>query len=151
MTDFEIRTTTEQPTAAIKMTRPITQIGPAMAEAFPKIYHAVVSAGVEPAGMPLARYFDMGPENTTFECAIPVPATFEASGEVAASSVGGGEAAFILHVGPYDTIGVTWEALMGWVVEQGRSPAGPGWESYIDEPGQVADSELRTEIYLPVV
>ena len=51
MSDFEFRTITEQHTAAIRMTRPVTQIGPAMGEAFPKIYHAVVSAGVEPAGV----------------------------------------------------------------------------------------------------
>ena len=150
MSDFEFRTTTEQHTAAIRMTRPVSQIGPAMGEAFPKIYHAVVSAGLQPAGMPLTRYFDMGPEEFTFECAIPVPTPFEASGEVAASSVGGGEAAFTIHVGPYDTIGETWGALTAWVAEQGRTLAGPGWESYLEEPGQVPDDELRTEIYLPV-
>ena len=150
MSDFEFRSTTEQHTAAIRMTRPVTHIGPAMAEAFPKIYHAVVSAGLEPAGMPLARYYDMGPEETTFECAIPVSAPFEAAGEVAASTVGGGEAAFTLHVGPYDTLGQSWDALMGWVAEQGKTPAGPFWECYIDEPGQVPDAELRTELYVPI-
>lgn len=150
MGTFEFRTTSQQHTAAIRMTRPVTQIGPAMAEAFPKIYQAVVSSGMEPAGMPLAVYFDMGPETVTFECAVPVPARFESSGEVEASSVGGGEAAFTVHVGPYDTIGATWETLMAWLTEQGKSPGGPGWESYLDEPGQVPDAELRTEIYLPV-
>ena len=60
MTDFEIRTTTRQHTAAIKMTRPLAQIGPAMGEAFPKIYHALVSSRVEPAGMPLARALATG-------------------------------------------------------------------------------------------
>lgn len=150
MSDFEFRTITEQHTAAIRMTRPITQIGAAMAEAFPRIYHAVISSGVQPAGMPLARYFDMGAESTTFECAIPVPGPFTATGEVEASSIGGGEVAFTLHVGPYDTIGETWEALVGWIAEQGKSQAGPGWESYLNEPGQVPDSELRTEIYVPV-
>jgi len=105
---------------------------------------------VEPAGMPLARYFDMGDEATTFECAIPVPAPFVADGEVQPSTIGGGEAAFTVHVGPYSKIGETWEALMAWATAQGKTPAGPGWESYLDEPGQVPDAELKTEIYLPV-
>lgn len=150
MGDFGFRMTSKQHTAAIKMTRPVSQIGPAMGEAFPKIYHAVVSAGVEPAGMPLTRYFDMGPEEFTFECAIPLPTLFTATSEVEPSSVGGGEAAFTVHVGTYDTIGETWGALTKWVAEQGRTIVGPGWESYVDEPGQVPDSELQTEIYLPV-
>mgnify|MGYP001820498634 FL=1 len=46
MPEFEIRQTTEQHTAAIRMTRPVAQIGPAMGEAFPKLFHAVVSSGV---------------------------------------------------------------------------------------------------------
>jgi effector-binding domain-containing protein len=151
MTDFEIRTTTRQHTAAIRMTRPVSQIGPAMGEAFPKIYHAVVSSGVEPAGEPLAVYHEMSSEEATFECAIPVPEPFTAMGEVEASSVGGSEVAFGVHKGPYDTIGQTWEAIMGWIVAQGRTPAGHGWEVYIDDPQEVDSSELRTELYVPVV
>ena len=150
MTTFEIRQTTEQHTAALKMTRPVTQIGPAMAEAFPKLYHAVVSAGVEPAGEPLARYFDMDAEAVIFECAVPVPGPFTAVGEVQPSTVGGGEAAFTVHVGPYDTIGQTWEALMTWLTEQGKAPAGPTWEVYIDDPQEVPENELKTELYIPV-
>jgi effector-binding domain-containing protein len=150
MPEFEFRPTAEQHTAAIKMTRPLSQIGPAMGEAFPKIYHAVVSSGVEPAGMPLARYFDMNDEATTFECAIPVPGPFAAAGEVEPSSVGGGEAAFTVHVGPYEKIGETWQALMAWATEQGKAPAGPFWELYVDDPQETAPDELRTELYIPV-
>jgi effector-binding domain-containing protein len=150
MPDFEIRSTDQQHTAAIRMTREVSQIGPAMAEAFPRLFQAVASSGVEPAGMPLARYFDFGPEETTFECAIPVSAPFTAHGEVQPSTVGGGEAAFVLHVGPYEAIGQTWQALMTWVSEQGRAPAGPTWEVYIDDPGETPEAELRTELYIPL-
>jgi effector-binding domain-containing protein len=150
MPEFEFRQTQEQHTAAIKMTRPLSQIGPAMGEAFPKIFHAVVASGAQPAGMPLARYFNVDPEATKFECAIPVPAPFTGSGEVEAGSVGGGEAAFTVHVGPYEGIGETWGAIMAWLAEQGRTPAGPGWESYIDDPQEVDGAELRTELFVPV-
>ena len=150
MTEFTIRPTTKQHTASIKMTRPVSQIGPAMGEAFPKIYHAVVSAGMEPAGMPLARYFDFGEEETTFECAIPVPSPFTPSGEVEASSVGGDEAVFGIHVGSYESIGQTWAEMMAWVTEQGRAPAGPTWEVYIDDPQEVAPDQLKTELYIPL-
>ena len=150
MPAFEFRPTTRQHTAAMKMTRPRDGIGPAMGEAFPKIYHAVVSSGVQPAGMPLARYFDFGEETTTFECAIPVPAPFTAAGEVGPSEVGGGEAAFALHIGPYATIGQTWAALNAWVTEQGRSAAGPFWEVYLDDPQETSENELKTELYIPL-
>jgi effector-binding domain-containing protein len=150
MPGFEFRRTSEQHTAAIRMTRPVAQVGAAMAEAFPKIYHAVVSSGVEPAGEPLARYFDMDAEAMIFECAVPVPGPFPGADEVQPSTVGGGEVAFAVHVGPYDTIGQTWEALMAWLTEQGKAPAGPTWEVYIDDPQEIPESELKTELYIPV-
>ena len=150
MATFEIRQTTVQPTVALKMTRPVSQIGPAMAEAFPKLYQAVVSAGMEPAGEPLARYFDFGEESTTFECAIPVPRAIAATGEIEPSTVGGGEAAFAVHVGPYDTIGETWGQLMAWIAAQGRTAAGPNWEVYVDDPGAVVADQLKTELYIPL-
>ncbi len=151
MPEFEFRQTTQQHTAAIRMTRPMTQIGPAMGEAFPKIYEAVVSAGMEPTGEPLARYFDMGDgETTSFECAVPVPSPFTANGEVEPSTIGGGEAAFAVHLGPYDRIGHTWEQLMAWVTAQGRTPAGPFWEVYIDDPEETPEAELKTELYIPL-
>ena len=150
MPEFEIKQTTQRHTAAIKMTRPVTQIGPAMGEAFPKIYHAVVSSGVEPAGMPLARYYDFGETETTFECAIPVPEPFTGDGEVEPSTVGGGEAAFALHVGPYDKLGETWSEIMAWLAEQGRLPSGPTWEIYVDDPQETDPDKMKTELYVPL-
>jgi effector-binding domain-containing protein len=148
--EFEFRQSTKQHTAAIRMTRPMSQIGPAMAEAFSKIYHAVVSAGMEPVGEPLTRYDDMAEGMATFECAIPVPAPIAASGEVVPSIIGGGETAYTVHIGPYQQIADTWEALTAWVESQSRTPAALGWEVYLDDPGEVSEAELRTEIYMPL-
>ena len=63
---------------------------------------------------------------------------------------GGGEAAFTMHVGPYQAIGQSWEKLMAWVGEQGRSPGGPTWEVYIDDPQETPEAELKTELYIPL-
>jgi effector-binding domain-containing protein len=150
MPEFEFRETAEQHTAVIRMTRPMMHIGAAMAEAFPKIYHAVVSAGMEPAGEPLARYFEMIDGVATFECAIPVPQPIAPSGEVQPNTIGGGEVAFTVHVGPYQRLADTWDALTAWVTEQGRTPTALGWEVYLDDPGEVGEDALRTEVYMPL-
>jgi effector-binding domain-containing protein len=92
----------------------------------------------------------MDPGATTFECAVPVPRPFTAAGEVEPGTIGGGAAAHAVHVGPYDTIGRTWEALDAWLRAEGRTPSGPFWECYIDDPEEVDASELKTELYVPV-
>jgi effector-binding domain-containing protein len=151
MTDFAIRDVPRQPTAAIRLDCPPEGIGEAMAQAFPRIYEAVTKAGGGPAGAPLARYFSFGGPTIEFECAIPVAAPFAPEGDVQPSEVGGGEAAFTLHVGPYDTISQTWEALGEWVEGQGREPAGPGWEYYLTDPSEEPDpAKWVTEVYMPV-
>ena len=83
------------------------------------------AAGATPAGPPLTRYFTFGEPAIEFECAIPVAAPFAGHGDIKPSSVGGGDAVVCTHVGPYDTIGQTWEALTQWVSEQGRSSGVP--------------------------
>jgi effector-binding domain-containing protein len=151
MPEFEIRTIPQQHTAAIALETPMAEIGESMGKAFPTIFHAVTSAGATPVGPPLARYFTFGEPTIDFECAIPVATPFSADGEVKPSSVGGGEAAMGTHLGSYDTIGQTWEALMGWVEEQGRTPSGPGWESNLTDPGAEPDpAKWVTEVCMPV-
>jgi effector-binding domain-containing protein len=151
MPEFEIRSIPRQHTAAVRMSSPLDGIGEAMGEAFPKVFAAIGKAGGTPAGPPLARYFEMGPEVVEFECAIPIATPFEADGEVRPSEVGGGEAAVAMHAGPYDTIGQTWEAVTTWIGKRGRTPAGPGWESYLTDPSEEPDpAKYLTEVCLPV-
>jgi effector-binding domain-containing protein len=54
-------------------------------------------------------------------------------------------------VGPYDTLGETYAALMRWIGEQGRVVAGPMWEVYWTDPGTEPDpARWRTEVIIPV-
>ncbi len=56
-----------------------------------------------------------------------------------------------MHVGPYDTIGATWDAMGNWVEEQGRAPADPAWESYLTDPSEEPNpARWMTEVYMPV-
>lgn len=151
MPEFEIRSIPKQQTAATVLRVPTEEIGDAMGKAFPAIFQAITAAGVAPAGPPLARYFSFGEPVVEFECAIPVATPFTGHGDIKASSVGGGDAVVCTHVGPYDTIGQTWEALMAWIGEQGRNPGGAGWESYLTDPGEEPDpAKWVTEVCLPL-
>ena len=151
MTDFEIRQVPEQHIAATRHSCSMDDIGETMAQAFPQIFETVTTAGAVPAGPPLGRYFSFGGPVIDFECAIPVAAPFVGEGDVQPGTIGGGEAAFTTHVGPYDNIGATWEAMMEWLKDQGRAPAGPGWESYLTDPSAEPDSaKWLTEVVVPL-
>ena len=151
MPEFEIRSVPSQHIAAIKLRASMDAIGESMSRAFPKVFDAISKAGVAPAGPPLARYFSFGGPTIDFECAVPVATPFTGQGDVQPGQIGGDEAAHATHVGPYDTIGQTWGALMAWLEAQGHKPAGPGWESYVTDPSEELDpTKWVTEVYSPV-
>lgn len=54
------------------------------------------------------------------------------------------------HRGFYETISNTLQGLIGFMYHNGYRLVGPAEEQYINEPGSVPDSELETEVRLPV-
>ena len=151
MSDFEIRSVPRMDTAVVTASAAPDAIGESMAQVLPKAFEAVAKSSATPAGPPFARYFSFGGATIEYEGGVPVAAPFVGDGEVKPSELGGGEAAVAMHLGSYDTISDTWGALSKWVENQGRKPAGPGWESYLTDPGEEPDpSKWVTEVYLPV-
>ncbi|WP_433245408.1 GyrI-like domain-containing protein [Streptosporangium sp. CA-135522] len=62
----------------------------------------------------------------------------------------GGEAAQILHTGPYDEEPATVETLLKFVADQGLTVAGRHHEIYLSVPGRTAPEKMRTIIRYPV-
>ena len=55
-----------------------------------------------------------------------------------------------LHVGPYEQLGDTHTAVLGWMSEQGHAPGGPIWEVYLTDPNQVEDpADYQNGDFLP--
>ena len=64
----------------------------------------------------------------------------------------GGRWAIFRHIGPYDTLWQTWEAIFrDWLPTAGVElrEALP-YEDYVDDPSQVAPDQLRTDIYVAI-
>ena len=79
------------------------------------------------------------------------PLTDSPETEVGASELPGGRAAQVIHRGPYPTLGEAYSSLHDWIHAQGYDEGDGPWETYIDNPEEVADvAQLRTEITWPV-
>jgi AraC family transcriptional regulator len=77
----------------------------------------------------------------------------KAEGRVKMKTIPGGEYAVATHKGPYWRLGETYQMLYTrWLPDSGREPANrPCLERYVNDPRQVPESEILTEVCAPLV
>ena len=140
-----------QPAAVIRTKARQPDLGPVMDELFPLVLAFIQASGAQPAGPPFCRYLSMGSEEWEIEPGVPVTEPVAGEGRVEAAELPGGAVLSTMHVGPYETLGQSWDALDRWVKQEGKVPGGAAWELYVTDPAVVTDpAECRTELVMPL-
>lgn len=62
----------------------------------------------------------------------------------------GGRFASAIHKGPYQDVHESWGKLYEWTAMQGLEPKTPCRDNYLNDPNEVAEEELLTELLIPV-
>ncbi|MGW1739161.1 GyrI-like domain-containing protein [Nocardia sp. NPDC001965] len=98
-------------------------------------------------GAALSRWGTASDGFTDLEVGFPVDRRITPDGDVVPSGLPAGRIARVVHEGGFDSLGVTWDRLRSWIVEQGLTPADDRWEVYLTEPDPRMDpADLRTEL-----
>ncbi len=90
---------------------------------------------------------------TDADIEVAIPITGPAGLDGAAAGVvtlPGGRFASVLHTGPYPGVGKAYERLFGYMNEHRLVPVGPSRELYLNDPAEVPEEELLTEVQFPV-
>ncbi|HMM95962.1 GyrI-like domain-containing protein [Phycicoccus sp.] len=135
MTDFDLETVPATTVATLRRTVPVGELPEFFGTALTLVAEAVADAGGRVTVPPFAWYHSM-PTDT-----VDVSAGFAVVGDVHTldGAAGlherpGGRAVVGVHVGPYDTLSVSWQALTAWTAGRGLAPRGEFWEEYLTEP-----------------
>lgn len=112
------------------------------------------AAGRHIAGSPLGLYFDTEYKETDadFESCFPLKRAIEADG-VSVRTLPGGRFVTLRHVGPYDTLGASYQRVFEYLRAQGLTPTTPSREVYLKGPGMIFKGNPKkyvTEIQIPV-
>ena len=62
----------------------------------------------------------------------------------------GGRVVRAMHVGPYTELQETYTIIYAFVVAHNLEANGRSWETFVSDPGNTPEDELKTEIYYPV-
>ncbi|MFW6174480.1 MAG: GyrI-like domain-containing protein [Chloroflexota bacterium] len=140
-----------QPALAMRRSARSTEVAQALSEALPAAWQHARDRGIQLAGPPFTRFLDMEEDRLELQAGFP---TFEhptGSGKVDAIVLPGGQILTALHYGPYEDLNYAYEAMLEWMEENGKEPAGTPWEVYVTDPGEEPDSSRwQTRVHWPV-
>lgn len=125
----------------------------------PKIAEYAIKNDIQITGHPLFVCHEKTPEevmeadkagNADVEVAFPVSKAVEGTEDIKSYELPGGKMAKIIHKGPYEDCGPTYEKLYRWLAENQMKITGPIREAYPNDPREVPTEEILTEIYAPI-
>lgn len=141
----------EQHALLVRRRTRMEEISQTLGEILPAVFAYAQRAGAPLAGPPVVRYVEMSPGSVTVEGGFPVAAPCSGEGEIEPGKLGGCRVVTGVHVGPYDRLREAYQALEAWMAEHGAVAAGPPWEQYLTDPGEVPDPEQwQTAIFWPI-
>ncbi|MFP4363668.1 MAG: GyrI-like domain-containing protein [Spirochaetia bacterium] len=143
---MEIKKMEEKKTMCIRATTAVQDLPQVLGQGYGEIMGVVQAQGLQPAGAPYTLYYNDDMSALDIEFGFPVVESGSEKGRVKPGVLPGGKTAAALHIGPYDTIGKTYEELTGFVKENGGDPKGICYEVYIDDPSTTKPEELNTEV-----
>jgi DNA-binding transcriptional MerR regulator len=115
--------------------------------------HRMTEAGLTPDGPGMAFYDAVpgtGGDAVTVHAAFPVKGRPDHIGDFTIEDLpGAGPAATMIHHGPLDEVGVSFEALARWIDAHGYTCAGYVREVYLDCPADAPD-EWVTELQMTI-
>lgn len=148
-----IKKTDPETVAFLHMHGPYAQIP----QAYGTLYGWLESQGLTATGMPHAVYRTMPDEVPESQADWELLAPVSDAQDVNENAHGLGvrhlestQVAFVMHKGPYDSVGPTYERLAHWIATNGYEITGPAEEVYFSDPDEVPPEEYLTEIRFPV-
>jgi len=82
--------------------------------------------------------------------AAPVPPGEHAPEGATCYTLPGGTMVRAVHKGPYNSTETTYNEIFAWLAKHGKEVTGLIREAYLNDPSEVAEEELLTEIFVPV-
>ncbi len=130
-------------------------ISEAMGDAYFEILGFIDEHGLAEAGAPLSITRSFSGSSLQFDAAIPVRGvTDETPKDSRLVKIGetySGPVIRVRHIGSYRTLATTHLKITSYLAAAGIERNGAAWESYVSDPTKVAEDQLLTYLFYPVI
>lgn len=152
MTPFPISDESPQHFAYVSRKARINEVPKVMAECFGVLSRAFTSAHADFAGAPLAHYVAYDADSATFDVGFPArPDQLEAlrSAGLSIGQTASGKVMRARHVGSYDSLPKTYQAMQAQMKADGLEGNRDMWEAYMSPP-ETPSEQVTTDVIWPV-
>jgi effector-binding domain-containing protein len=129
-------------------------ISAALGNAYFQILSFINENQLTSAGAPLAITKTFSGSKLRFDAAIPVRGVVEHTPRdntgVKIRQSFAGPVIRVKHVGPYRNLTMTHRKISAYLAALDIERNGPSWESYVSDPGKVAEVDLLTHVFYPI-
>jgi len=146
-----VQTVQPRTLAAVRRQVRIGQVGAAWKPALDKVWDFLRKhPGIRTDGHNIFLYHHPANREAPMDVdfGVEVSRSFEPSGEISLTTTPAGKVVSALHIGPYDRMCETHEAIHAWAKANKRTFAGQSWEIYGDPTGDPSKTEVRIEYLL---
>ncbi len=154
MVNIEAKTTDEMRAACIFHNGAPTTIGEDMRRLLGQLIGWVQQEGLQMTGPPFAVYYsmpeDMARGEMQFDVGVPISEAVKGTKDITIKTFPAQSVLSAIHKGPYHQIGSVYSALMEYIENNSYEVIGPPMELWLNNPMEVAESELLTEVRFPV-
>ncbi|HBQ28944.1 MAG TPA: AraC family transcriptional regulator [Desulfotomaculum sp.] len=147
---IELKTIEEKQVVYIAQTGPAEEMG----VLFGEILAWVMEKGLQMAGPPLSIYPNqekVSPEEMEYEAGVPIVGEVREEGRIKIKRIPAQQVLTTIHKGPYREIEPVYKALMEYIMKNVYEIVGAPMEIYLNDPREVPESELLTEVQFPVL
>lgn len=138
-----------QPTLSVRTRTAVENMPTLLGQTFGAIGAYLEKLGEQPADAPFVAFYNLDMQDLDIEIGFPVTSPLPGEGNIEASEIPAGDYGTCIHIGPYDTMEPTYDALNAYITKQGREVTGICYEVYYSGP-EVSPEEIKTQILFPL-
>ena len=149
-TKCEIKDIPKRKTLTVRKRSSLEKLPQDIGNAYGAIMQYLGGLGETPTGMPFVIYYNLDMQDLDVEIGFPVSKKIPDKDNMKASEIAAGKFASTVHIGPYQTMEPTYNALNQWITDNGHEAEGTAIEFYFNDPNEVGPENTKTEIQFPL-